>query len=308
MRRGTNKDVAHSWAHQHADTSAASFMHRGPELISYGTTIGWHFGDFVLLSRDSFSMTTASKHLSPTFNACRHLRIIKSGIFRYGLTFDNPPTPDAILDSLEEQFTDLLKLYPRKRNKGAALEQLQAIHADAEYVAAHLGGTMPETMQGVDWSNLQAEAEKVAEVERQREETRRQNEEKALQKRREEDAQAYASFLQGDTSHCPSSYRTVNGSHSLTIRPFIADIAPVGSEAEVVTSDGAHAPLSDVQTALHHLDALRESGLLPWKRNGEKIQVGGYQIDRIDADGGVHAGCHFFSAEEIERFRKAWGL
>jgi hypothetical protein len=39
-----------------------------------------------------------------------------------------------------------------------------------------------------------------------------------------------------------------------------------------------------------------------WKRNGQQIRIGNFNIDSIDENGNVKAGCHYVTFEEIERF------
>jgi hypothetical protein len=45
-----------------------------------------------------------------------------------------------------------------------------------------------------------------------------------------------------------------------------------------------------------------------WKRNGEQCPVGQFQIDRIAANGDIHAGCHFIKWNEIEATARALGM
>jgi hypothetical protein len=84
----------------------------------------------------------------------------------------------------------------------------------------------------------------------------------------------------------------------------------VAAGAVVQTSRGAEAPLPHVLRALKLWEAVVRANDLPWVR-GERAsddsasRLGHFTLDRIDADGGVHAGCHYFSRAEIERFALA---
>jgi hypothetical protein len=69
---------------------------------------------------------------------------------------------------------------------------------------------------------------------------------------------------------------------------------------EVVTSRGAHFPVSHAKRGLAFVRRVRESGQV-YVRNGHTIHLGPYAIDRIEQDGTVKAGCHVVSWEEIER-------
>lgn len=69
---------------------------------------------------------------------------------------------------------------------------------------------------------------------------------------------------------------------------------------EVVTSRGAHFPVSHAKRGLAFVRKVRESGQA-YVRNGHTIHLGPYAIDRIEPDGTVKAGCHVVSWKEIER-------
>lgn len=79
---------------------------------------------------------------------------------------------------------------------------------------------------------------------------------------------------------------------------------------EVETSQGVHFPLSHAVRAIRLLRPLMEFRVphtLPgdeplFVRNGHSIRLGHYQIDRIEADGTIHAGCHVVTRAEFERF------
>lgn len=45
-----------------------------------------------------------------------------------------------------------------------------------------------------------------------------------------------------------------------------------------------------------------------YETNGHTIHIGGFKLKTIDAEGNVTVGCHRFTAAEIARFRKQWGL
>jgi len=51
------------------------------------------------------------------------------------------------------------------------------------------------------------------------------------------------------------------------------------------------------------VDAVKASGDA-WQRNGHTCHLGNYQIDRIDSNGTVHAGCHVVTYKAIERIRE----
>ena len=73
-------------------------------------------------------------------------------------------------------------------------------------------------------------------------------------------------------------------------------------DGEVETSRGARFPLEHAKRGLVLVDAVRASKE-PWKRNGHTCHLGHYQIDSIDANGTVHAGCHVVTYKAIERIK-----
>ena len=73
---------------------------------------------------------------------------------------------------------------------------------------------------------------------------------------------------------------------------------------EVVTSRGARFPISHAKRGLALVRAVMARAE-EWVRNGHSCHLGHCVIDRIEANGTVHAGCHVVSWEEIERVAPA---
>lgn len=76
---------------------------------------------------------------------------------------------------------------------------------------------------------------------------------------------------------------------------------------EIETSQGARFPVSHAVKAWPVIRHCRETGSA-WKRNGHQVHLGHFQIDSIEPDGDVHAGCHHVQFEEIERIAKELGV
>lgn len=70
---------------------------------------------------------------------------------------------------------------------------------------------------------------------------------------------------------------------------------------QVETSMGAKVPAEHALRALKLVRACVSAGR-EYQRNGHTEHVGNYAIDRIEANGTLHAGCHVIALEEIERF------
>jgi hypothetical protein len=75
----------------------------------------------------------------------------------------------------------------------------------------------------------------------------------------------------------------------------------------VQTSRGAEFPADHARRAFPLLQRIVESGKA-WERNGHKIPLGHFQIDRVDIGGTVHAGCHTVPWSEVERAARDLGL
>lgn len=75
----------------------------------------------------------------------------------------------------------------------------------------------------------------------------------------------------------------------------------------VRTSWGAEFPVAHAALAWRAVRRTVASGV-PWHKNGERVRVGVFQLDSIDAAGNVKAGCHDVTYDEIESCAKALGL
>lgn len=71
-------------------------------------------------------------------------------------------------------------------------------------------------------------------------------------------------------------------------------------KTEVETSLGARVPVQHAKRALQIVRLFQSRGR-EYVRGTRSIHLGHYVVDRIDADGTLHAGCHVIKFEEIER-------
>jgi hypothetical protein len=109
----------------------------------------------------------------------------------------------------------------------------------------------------------------------------------AKAKQEQEYADAIAAWLRGEYAHLPYGIDTL-----LRVK-----------DGEVETSRGARFPVDHARRGLVLVEAVRAKGE-PWQRNGHTCHLGHYQIDRIEANGTVHAGCHVVPWKSIERIRE----
>jgi hypothetical protein len=73
------------------------------------------------------------------------------------------------------------------------------------------------------------------------------------------------------------------------------------------TSMGARVPLADAIRVFRAVAACRAKGV-GWKRNGETLPVGHFQVDLIAPSGDFVAGCHRIGWPEVERLAGKLGL
>lgn len=69
----------------------------------------------------------------------------------------------------------------------------------------------------------------------------------------------------------------------------------------VETSMGATVPARDAWRLWQLVRGVVQSGA-EWVKNGHTFHIGHYSVDRIDADGTLHAGCHVIPYAEMSRF------
>lgn len=161
----------------------------------------------------------------------------------------------------------------------------------------------------LDWTAPASVAEAAAEVERlatekaeayRLERERRAEAERqrmaALREAQAEDFAAWISDAPG--SRVPSSYATDPASDSVYLRRH-------GDELQ--TSRGASVPWDHAVKAFRFIKLCRERGEA-FRRNGRVIRVGHFQVDSIDINGNMHAGCHYFAWEQIEAVARREGV
>lgn len=78
---------------------------------------------------------------------------------------------------------------------------------------------------------------------------------------------------------------------------------------EIVTSLGARVPIAAAPIVWLLVErALRNGGYTPDRSGLSRVRIGDYPLDRIDADGTLHAGCHTIKYAELERLARALDL
>lgn len=319
MPRYSNAQVAHLFAHRQAGDS--NNLHSdGEELRSYSTVIAFWSGDVMFISSDGMTPTTSSRHLSPLRSAASHLRTFYSSAF--GMYRDNTPTPRECIETAAEDLLKEFKNLPRKRqNLRWCIEHYTERRAEILEIAAEFNVTIPELPDAT--GDLKEKAKVIEEQERQQMEEQERWEEELRKERREADAAQFEAWLETGAGSFPRSYvrpagygytpawTPEHGTDYLTIR-----------DDKVITSQGAEAPLEHVKKALRFYESRRRTipnipkekqprpelaeDFAPWQKNGHRVPLGHFELDSIDEQGNVKAGCHRFSAAEVARFIEQW--
>ena len=172
-----------------------------------------------------------------------------------------------------------------KARKFVEVAELVAAANDwAEYVGERYRWNMPASLESL--TEAMATERRKQDAKKRRENARLERIAAARQKQYEADnAGKVAAWIAGDNVQFPwgirECYLRIEGE-------------------ELVTSQGARVPIDHALKALPLVRAVVARGER-WERNGHQIRLGHYQIDSIEADGTVKAGCHVVPFSEIER-------
>ena len=292
--------VIHIWAHQgQASARNSSNVSFDDKLLySYSTVIAQLETDttgelWAFLSSERLTPTTG-KHVSSSSQATWHLNQFYTPAFarrsRYGRTINEMIDP-AVKQALQDLDYGLTHKGLRAATRAQAIVVYNTRRHDIMRVSAAFKITTPDmvsvSMDGDSVAqyliDVKAAAEKKAAAEL-----------KARLKQQKEDKAQYKAWLTTGAGRCPASF-VVRGQDQFTIKGD-----------KIHTSQGAECPLDHAVKALKFWSsrALSPFGKLfePYHTNGHKIHLGIFTLDSIDQDGTVKAGCHTFSAQEIQRF------
>lgn len=285
----SNNEIVHVWASQkqpHGRANSMSFD--GATIYSYSEPIG-QFVDIpngtqvVLLNRRQFSVTT-SAHQSRVFQAVNHKTRIEVGFIstRGKFCADNQ-------DWYTEHIQDFLKKASRaKRNRDQLMSRAHQVANDMrQYCEAfNLDWTVPEIPDNLESIRVQAKAESKLESEAKRQ--------------REVEAKDHAIYLRDSWLN---GNRSIPASSWMSWGRFFPDTELRVIDSMVETSQGARFPVSHARLGLKLVDTVVASGAV-WVSNGHVCHLGHYEINRIEANGTVHAGCHVVTLAAINRIRE----
>ncbi len=280
----SNHEIPHLWAHQTQETarnSSKSVWFYKEILYSYREPIGVIVtvkGKQVALFRDRrFSVTTA-KHQGSMQRAASHL-------------------PHFTVASICGSFSQRAEHLDHKLNLVAYQKRIDdkvlaasRARSNAEYLVSCARNLVVEANEYAETFGLKTRFI-LPNAKELIERSKREAEKAAAERKRVEDkARADAQ---------PIISQWVNGG-SEQVPWFITEAYMRIEGEELVTSRGARVPLAHVVRVMPIVKRLIERGE-EYHANGHTIHLGHYQLDRIDTDGTIHAGCHHFTRNEVLR-------
>ena len=269
-------EVTHLWAHQSqavARNSGHSVFFEGSTIYSFGShfPMARHVDGAVLITTRSYSVTT-SKHQGYVRQACSHL----TRFYVDNVSARSKREHRENLALMRDEYENLIVKASRARVWGQQyLNQAERCRQDANEYSAFF--KLTTRIKPADVESIKERAKKAqakAKTAKRKELARRK-----FQWQKEE-----ANWRNGGSS-LPHAYQ---------LPPILRLI-----DDTVQTSHGARFPAEHARKALPVIVRCKEKGR-EWKRNGHAVRLGPYQLDSIDVNGNVVAGCHRVAFSEVE--------
>lgn len=291
----SNREIPHLWMHKtqpHARNAKGSLYFEGATIYSYGSyfPIARHVTNSkgeacVYVNPGSYSVTT-SKHQS----------MVRASIPARVPVFNIDPDMSTVraLPEYVERLDKAIGVMSRARSSAewrhrTAIEIRTEALAFCEFWSLD-ASTLPE-VPALDSEAL--EVYKAREAERNR--AKREADKAKEAERKVMIARACEAWRNGSPDYSMQAY---NASPMLRLS---AD----GSEVE--TSRGVKVPVDAAKIALEIVREVKASGV-PWTcPPAERVSIGHFSLDKVEADGTLHAGCHVIACAEIERFAASVG-
>jgi hypothetical protein len=315
-----NAMCAHVWAQQSQPNGRSNSMRfDGPYLYSYSTAIGYipdgaKYGLCALLTSNTYSMTTSSKHMPAASRAVR------------GRDVFCVPNMGADPGACKENLAHLVSVYHSTVARALRMQSwywlgvsdvrnsLEDVYKATQNFAERFKLPAPVLPVEADTSRIWARCERLT-AERAKPEYQAKTEKKRAQRdlaavRKAEEKRAEQAEARRIAA-LDSAERVRVWLAGAPIRLHHNDVPPeqgallrlVGDTVE--TSMGAEAPAAHVRLALKKWRHCVNNGA-DWHRNGEQFALGQFQLDSIDGQTGtVRAGCHTIYRETIERLEAA---
>lgn len=285
-----NRQVAHAFAHR-KPAKGSNYTTDGETLYSYNTTIARHTKDrkgrpITLLTCKAYSVST-SRHQSYAANAVTHLTTFRVD----NIHADKKEQHSENFRTLSENIDVCIGKASRARQTQAYL--LECVKQDAEHANryAEAFGLRQRVKLPDDMVAMVAEVKERQVKEEKRNATRRKKEDTARQHRA---ATALAEWLAG-------------GGYGYDLPRYTVYLRLKDGGDTIETSRGAEFPVTHAKRAFRLIQKVRERQQ-PWHKNGESCPVGLFQVESIDSNGDVVAGCHVIRWAQIEDMARQLGL
>lgn len=306
-----NEMTVHVWAQMsqpYGRNQGDSLSFNGGELVSYNTAVALHYGDFVLVSKDTFSTTTAAKHMAHIWRSVDVPLIYVDDIFAWGERYHykrDYPKGGQLKKVILASILKLSQSYERRKRDSTRARDWNDIQAELEnlrFICDRFGLKYPKGYSDASEA-LGQTAATVARLEKARKAEERKRK-KAAQALRDEQQYNFNQWLEGDD--LPSGR---DGERRLVSCPYVFQSSNPAQmtvyKDTVYTTGRAEAPLAHVIKAFKLYHRVVKSGE-SWEKNGERARLGHFELDKIDSQGNAKIGCHYFTAEELERFYNKW--
>lgn len=308
-----HREVAHIWAqrnHPRGRTSDGNVYFEGSTIYSYGnhfpiaTFIEEQARTIVLYNADSYSVST-SKHQSHVWHATHHFDWIRTTTDIIKTVVDNPLKGKEARAFFKKQVAD--ETARRINSAAASMQKRRAAHLKAQdlneardFLTAHerllaiYGLQMPKNVVDL-FTKLTEDSAAVLEMHKLRIEKKNRAAER--QRKAEKKRRLNAAY--------ESAQRWTDGKETMQDLGNIRYVDTVWMRViedgrTVETSQGARFPAEHGLKAFEMIRRAR-THKKEWHRNGQQIRLGHYNIDKIDCDGNVTAGCHYVEWAEIAR-------
>lgn len=309
-----NREVAHLWAAQsRTGAKGSNFYFEGRTIYSYGphfpvATIHERNGRRAVLFTDRTYSVTTSKHQGYAANAVRHLPCFRVPHISPVVGRDHSENFNALAQRVADCATKAMRRTTEQRVEWDAEEAARAHKALADYVTFFGVRRKMIPMPG-----FAAAFERARRIENPDPASLDKRERaKAARKAAKEVKERKARELQAVHDMARRTDWRLFGEFTGYVHNSgrVSDTGPVMLRVNgdaIETSMGARVPLAAAPMVWQAVSLARRRGR-EFSRGRGLARIGDYPLDRIDADGTLHAGCHTIPYSELASMARALGL
>lgn len=296
-------EIAHLWAHQtqpYASNQQRNFYFKDDTIFSYRDD--WPLAKLVSNKAGALAVLVNTERYSSTTSG--HLSMVERAIPPSRVRFEVGPADIYCTDNPHQ---DILKHYLSECTKALAkagkarrayslkghLSEFEKYHHMA--IAYSTFYDIPFRFPEYDLASLQAKVDTLQTADDARQAVELEERKAAGAKWAIENAEKVKQYIADFRAGLPLD-RAFNYGYS------VANAAPTMLRIMgdmVQTSLGASFPVKHAALGLAMVRKVRAGGQ-DWTPNGHTLHLGNYAVDRIEANGTVHAGCHVVAWDEIE--------